>query len=119
LLRRWATPLALPLTWMTLLSPALLPSANLMLDIPALALSLAAVALFIRATQWGAWWLALLAGLAAGLAMQTKYSALVTPLVLLAWGLTHRKIGLALLAAATSLVLFAAWELFIAATQGH
>ncbi|HYV39316.1 MAG TPA: glycosyltransferase family 39 protein, partial [Gemmataceae bacterium] len=118
LLRRWTGALSLPLTWMALLSPALLPSTNLMLDVPALALSLTAVALFVKAAERGGWRLAALAGLVAGLAMQTKYSAFVTPWVLLCYGLTHGRLRLALLAAATALCIFAAWELFVATVHG-
>ncbi len=118
LLQRWATALAMPLAWMTLLSPALLPSANLMLDVPALALSLAAVAIFARAGDRQSWGLAVLAGLLAGLAMQTKYSAMTTPAVLLAYGLIHGRVRLALAACATAVLLFAAWELFVTMQHG-
>src|SRR5262249_36298561 len=47
LARRFARGLERPLVAMAVLSPALLPSFNLMLDVPALALSLGAVALFL------------------------------------------------------------------------
>jgi hypothetical protein len=118
LFRRWAGPLALPLTWMTVLSPAVLPSTNLMLDVPALALSLAAVALMFQAIDRGSWTLALLAGSIGGVAMQTKYSALVTPFVLLACGWTHRRLRLALPAAGMGVLLFAAWEAFVVLQLG-
>src|SRR5438067_723116 len=49
LCHRFARGLELPLLTMTVLSPAILPSLNLMLDIPALALSLLAVCIFLRA----------------------------------------------------------------------
>src|SRR6266851_1336269 len=49
LFRRFATGLEMSLTWLTMLSPALLPSLNLMLDVPALALSLSAICLFLGA----------------------------------------------------------------------
>ena len=41
----------MPLVWMTVLSPVFLPGFNLMLDVPAMALSLAALSLFITACQ--------------------------------------------------------------------
>ena len=46
LLRRFAPAVAGPMLIMTVLSPVFLPSLNLMMDIPALALGLSAVALF-------------------------------------------------------------------------
>ena len=119
LLRRWATPLAMPLTWMTVVSPALLPSANLMLDVPALTLSLAVVALMLQAVDHRSWTLAGVAGLFAGLAMQTKYSAFVTPLVLLVCRWTQRRLRFAVLAAGVAVLLFAVWELFVAMQVGE
>ncbi len=47
LLCRFASAVAGPLLIMTVLSPVFVPSLNLMLDIPALALGLSAVALFL------------------------------------------------------------------------
>jgi hypothetical protein len=116
--RRFARPHAMPLVWMTVLSPALLPSSNLMLDVPALALATTAFAVFLRAADRQSFLLAAGAGLIAGLAMQTKYTALVTPAVLLAWGATHGRLRLALVAAGTSFGLFAGWEIFIWAQHG-
>src|ERR1700677_620732 len=49
LMRRFAGQHAMALVWMTVLSPALLPSSNLMLDVPALALGTAALVVFLRA----------------------------------------------------------------------
>jgi hypothetical protein len=87
LLRRFARGLELPLLVMAVLSPTVLPSFNLMLDVPALALGLTAVVLFIRAADRQSWRLAVTAGLIAGLAMETKYTALLVPGVMLlyAW----------------------------------
>ena len=62
---------------MIVFAPAFLPSWNLMLDMPALALTLGALALFVRAaTRQSIGW-AVCAGLAAGLAAQTKYNGLI------------------------------------------
>jgi hypothetical protein len=118
LLRRFARGTeraALPLL---MLSPAVLPTVNLMLDIPAVGLGLAALALFARACDRGSWRLAAAAGLAAGLAMQTKYTALLAPAALGWYGLTHRRAGLTALAGAVAAALFAGWELLIAAKYG-
>src|SRR5262245_44116129 len=49
LLARFAAGLEAPLLWMALLSPAVLPFFNLMLDVPSLALALSALALFLGA----------------------------------------------------------------------
>jgi hypothetical protein len=119
LLRRFARGTeraALPLL---VLSPAVLPMVNLMLDIPAVALGLAALALFVRAAERGSWWLALAAGAVAGLAMQTKYTALLVPVVIGWYGLTHRRIGPAVVAGVAAVVLFAGWEFFLYQTYHH
>src|SRR5262249_54538615 len=49
LYRRFAHGMERPLVWLTILSPLFLPSLNLMLDVPAVALGLTALALFFRA----------------------------------------------------------------------
>src|SRR5262249_9351280 len=82
LFRRFARGLEGPLLWMTVLSAPFLPSLNLMLDIPALALSLTSVALFLRAVDRGCWGWAAAAGLLAGLAMQTKYTGFLAPSIM-------------------------------------
>jgi len=83
---------------------------NLMLDIPAAALGLAALAVFARAADRTSWRLAVGAGLLAALAMQTKYTALVAPALLGWYGLTHRRLALAAVAVAAAVGGFAAWE---------
>jgi len=59
------------------LSPAVLPSLNLMLDVPALTLTLAALAVFLSSEDRYPWFGAATAGVLAGLAMQTKYTGLL------------------------------------------
>jgi hypothetical protein len=119
LLRRFCHRLALFLTWLTVLSPALLPGFNLMLDVPALALSLGALALFIRGVDRGGVPRVLLAGLVAGLAMQTKYTALLAPAAMFLYALTHGRLRPWPLALLTALAVFAAWEVFIARRYGQ
>jgi 4-amino-4-deoxy-L-arabinose transferase-like glycosyltransferase len=120
LYRRFARRLEWPLVTMTVLSPFVLPSLNLMLDIPALALSLFAVTIFLTATDRGSARLALVAGLTAGLAMQTKYTALITPLVLLlAAGLNRRQWRCGAIAVSAAVLLFVAWEYWIALSYGE
>ena len=57
---------------LTVLSPMFLPSLNLMLDVPCVALGLGALALFCRACGRRSLILAVLAGLVAGLAIQRE-----------------------------------------------
>jgi 4-amino-4-deoxy-L-arabinose transferase-like glycosyltransferase len=104
------------------LSPAILPTVNLMLDIPALALGLAAIVLFIRSTERSSWHLAVASGLVTGLAMQTKYTALLIPPAIGWFGITHwRASGLKLsaIAVATALVVFSGWESLLVAKYGR
>jgi hypothetical protein len=119
LLARFAPALATPALFAIALGPALLPSLNLMLDVPALALGLLGFALGVRASEARATGLALLAGLALGLALQTKYSAVVYPGLLLAYALIERRAREPLLAVAVAALLFAGWELLIAVAYGR
>jgi 4-amino-4-deoxy-L-arabinose transferase-like glycosyltransferase len=119
LLRRFTGPAALALTWMTGLGPALLPSTNLMLDVPALALSLSAIALHLHATERRSLAGALVAGVVGGLALQTKYTAVTVPMVFLAWGFLQRRPGLALAAVSVAVAVFLSWEAWVALGQGH
>jgi hypothetical protein len=118
LFRRFAGGWTLTLVTLTVLSPALLPATNLMLDVPALALGLAAIAMFVRGSQRSSLQDMLAAGVLAGLAMQAKYTAFVTPAVFLAYGLTQRCCRPALAAAAIALLLFVGWEIFVAWQHG-
>lgn len=107
---------ALPLL---MLSPAVLPTVNLMLDIPATALGLAAVVVFAQACDRRSWWLAGAAGAVAGLAMQTKYTALLVPAVVGWYGLTHRRVGPAGVAGLVAVGLFAGWEVLLLQKYGR
>ena len=113
---RGAEDFALPLL---MLSPAVLPTVNLMLDIPAVAVVLASVEIFVRATKRESWWLSIAAGITAGLAMQTKYTAFVAPVVIAWYGLVHRRLILASVAATLSVAVFAGWELWLAEKYGE
>ena len=115
-----------------MLSPAVLPTVNLMLDVPAVALVLASVELFIRACRVGRgaplasargagvnWPLAALAGVVAALAMQAKYSAFVAPVVIAWFGITHRRLALAAVAVGVCVATFVAWELWLVQKYGE
>lgn len=119
LLRRFARgteSAALPLI---VLSPAVLPMVNLMLDVPAVALGLTALVLFVRAADNDSRRLAVLAGVVMALAMQTKYTMLVVPPVVLWYGWTHGRTRLAAAAVATAALAFAGWELLLVAHYGQ
>jgi hypothetical protein len=106
---------------LVVLSPAFLPTVNFMLDVPAWGLSLSAIAVFWQAAHPGsrgrghtAGLLTGLAGLLAGLATQTKYTALLCPAVIL-WsgrvmGRTRRATRRAFWAVAVAGVVFVGWE---------
>lgn len=119
LLRRFARGLEEPLLVLAALSPAFLPGFNLMLDLPALGLSLTAVVLFLGACDRGSVRGAVLAGLVAGLAAQTKYTGLLTPAVMLLAGGVFRRPWLGLVAALTAGGVFAAWEAVVAHGYGE
>ncbi len=103
------------------LSPAVLPLFSVMLDVPALALGAAAVALFVKGcdeVHW--WWCVLLAGVCCALAMQTKYTMLTVPCALVGYAFTrlgkpNSVLALVYLLAALipAVGLFAAWEWFL------
>ena len=119
LARRFAAGIEMPLVCLVVLSPSLLPSLNLMLDVPALALGLTALALFLRALDRESAGTALFAGFVAGLALQTKYTALVTPAVLLLGAALYRRPRLGMMAAGAALTVFAGWETFVALRHGE
>jgi hypothetical protein len=125
LLRRWAGSWANPVLFAAVLGPALLPSLNLMLDVPELALELTALLALVKAMEcWAAAGsrsargearaalLTVLAGVSAGLATETKYTGLIAPflLVALAWLLGRPRLGV--LSAVIAGLLFVSWELF-------
>jgi len=110
LFRRWARGLERPLVLMAVFSAAVLPSFNLMLDVPVLALSLGALALLANAVDRELASLAIAAGVLAGLATETKYTGLLSPVALVVYAGVHRRWSLGALAAAVALAMFGAWE---------
>src|SRR5262249_27826507 len=102
------------------------PSLNLMLDVPALALGLTSLALFFTACDRDSRGLAVAAGLVAGLAMQTKYTAFLAPPTMMlysvavgflkpgfSWPAALRKVALALAAGIVAGEIFLVWEKYI------
>jgi len=118
ILRRFARGVETPLLWMTILSPAMLPSFNLMLDVPALALSVGALSVFITACDRGSWRQVILAGLLAGLAMETKYTAFLAPPVLLLYAVVYRRLRYGMLAAGLAVGFFVSCEGLLAWRYG-
>lgn len=119
LFRRFAPGIEGPLTAMTALSPAVLPGFNLMLDVPALALALAGLALFLRACDAGSFARALAAGAILGLAAQTKYTAVVALALTVIYAALSRRLACAAAALALAGLVFISWELFTASRYGE
>jgi hypothetical protein len=104
-----------------LFSPMVLPMLNVMLDVPALALGLAGVALFLNHADAPKWWKVLLAGALCGLAMQTKYTMVFTPCLFVLYALT-RSVKV-LLPSITAMIvaygLFSGWEYCVYCQAGE
>jgi Dolichyl-phosphate-mannose-protein mannosyltransferase len=119
LTHRFAAGLEIPLTILTLLSPALWPSTNFMLDVPALGLALTAIALFLRACDEDSFFQAVSAGLIAGVAFETKYTACVAVAVLVLAAVLRRRWALGFIAVLLAAHVFCAWEFLIAVLYGR
>ena len=118
LLGRFAAPVAIPVLFAIALGPTLLPNWNLMQDVPSVALGVLGYALFVSACERRSPRIALAAGVALGLAMQTKYSAVVYPALVLAQAAILRRPREALVSLATAAALFVGWEGVLFARYG-
>lgn len=103
------------------LSPVFLPALNLMLDIPAMALGLAGVAVFVGGLPAPRWWRGVLSGLLIGLAMQTKYSTLLMPAVvaMTVFGYGLRVVLPGIFCAVAVAAVFVGWEVYIDGVYGQ
>jgi hypothetical protein len=119
LARHLVPQLALPVTVMAALSPWAPATISYMLDFPAVALGLAALALFIHAQTRGAWHLVVAAGLVGGLALETKYNAAAAIGAILLWGQLTGRLIAAATAAATAGAVFCAIEALIYLKYGQ
>ena len=100
-------------------SPAVLPLVSFMIDVPAVACGLASTACLVHARRSGrSGWLVLATVLGAA-AAQSKYTMLVLPAVWGWYGLTHRFLTRSVLTCVGGVLLFAAWELFVARQCGE
>ena len=121
LLRRFARGAETSGTVLIVTSPLVLPLFNFMLDIPAVALGLACLAVTAKAVAADRHhiWLIGLAALLGALAAQTKYTLLPLPAVLLWYGVTHGRFLRTAGIAALGVALFATWEVWICRTSGE
>jgi len=121
LFKRYAPSYEKPLLAMTVFSPVFLPSLNLMVDVPAVALGVAAVAVFHRSldSTQASIRLALLAGLLSGLAMQTKYIGVTSVAVIFLFAILRRQWRAGLLASAVALAVFVGWEAYLTREYGR
>src|SRR3954469_10995632 len=90
-----------------------------MLDIPALTLSLAAILLFCRACSEDSVVGAVAAGLVAGLATQTKYTAFAAIGGILLRSAQTGRWPLGLITSSLAAMIFVGWELLIARAYGQ
>lgn len=118
LVRRFAPSFSIPLTLMMVLSPVVLPGFNLMLDVPALALMLAGIVVFFRSLDRPRTLSLILAGVLLGLAMQTKYTALLGPGVVLWAGWTHGRLRDGMITSGLAVLIFFSWEAYLFSQYG-
>jgi len=116
---RLAPTLRVPLLWLGLISPTIVPGFNFMLDVPVLALGLTALAVAVRSVELDSWLLALLAGLLAGLAIQTKYTGLVSCVTVLVYCVLRGRPVRGAAAVACAAALVVGWECLVARAQGE
>jgi hypothetical protein len=119
LLRRFAPGTEIPLTLLTLFSPAFLPGFNVMQDVPAAGLALTALALYFASRDRSSLALALGAGLVGGFALQTKYTAVSILAVVALDALFSRRMREAVASIGVALGIFSAWELWTTALYGQ
>ncbi len=119
LVRRLAPGMAPWATIGLVLSPAFLPGFNLMQDVPAIALGLTALTLWFRSVDEGSPRLAVLSGLVAGLATQTKYTMVGILAAIALHALLERRRSAGAIAIGTALAIFAAWEALMTLRYGQ
>lgn len=118
LARRFAPKVQIPLLWLAVLSPTILPAFNLMLDVPALALGLAGLAIAMWAVERNSLPGLLLAGLLGGLAVQTKYTGAIACAAIPLWCFLQRRYLGGCLAAIAAATVVLGWEACVTHRQG-
>jgi hypothetical protein len=119
LARRFAAgcePLVLTLT---VFSPWVLPAFNYMLDVPAYGIGVAALTMFISGCDRRRLSLVALAGLAAGLAMETKYNLVTIPAAMAVYGFIFRRHRDGLIACMIAASFFIGCEALMLAKYGQ
>ena len=119
LFKRFAPGYETNLLWFTVLSPAILPGFNCMLEIPVLALGLTALVLAFESIEKSSISLTILSGLILGLAIETKYTALITLATIFWLYLINRRIFQGIAVVFVALLVFISWEVFIHLSQGQ
>ncbi len=110
LLRRFAPTTERPVLVLSTLSPAVLPGFNWMQDIPALALALGGLALFLSAVERNSVLRTVGAGALVALALQTKYATVGALGALVLYAVLFRRWRLGAVATSLALFAFLAWE---------
>jgi hypothetical protein len=119
LFRRVGPGVELPLLWLVMLSPGLLPSFNMMLEVPVLAFGVSALAVAMAASDRRSWGLAVLAGMLAGSAMQTKYTGIVTFGAMVVWWILSGAWRKGIVAVTVAVAVFVGWELWVVFPGGE
>lgn len=116
---RLAPSLQIPLLWLAVLSPTILPGFNLMLDVPVLALGLSALVVAIASIACNSYSLAVISGLLLGLAIQTKYTGIIACATILTWCVFNHRVRYGFVIIGIGLGIAVAWECFVASTAGQ
>jgi len=119
LFKRFASGYETKLLWFTILSPAVLPGFNCMLEIPVLTLGLTALVLAFESIEKSSISLTILSGLILGLAIETKYTALIPLAAIFCLYLLNKRIFQGITLIFMALLVFISWELFIHLSQGE
>ena len=109
----------IPVLWMTVLSPSVLPGLNLMLDVPMMSLGLAALAVVMLSIERDSNSLTVASGFLAGLAIQTKYNGLIACGAVIAWCAFKGRPLRGWTVTAIALATVIAWEFWIAGVSGE
>ncbi len=116
---RFAPSLRGPVFWLCVFSPAVVPGFNFMLDVPVLALGLAALVLAMRSADGGSWATAVAAGLVGGLAVQAKYTGLVPCAAAFVWCALRGRPVRGVVVAGLAIGVAVGWEYLLVRTQGE
>lgn len=103
-------PIVLVFSVIAVSGPSILPALNLMLDVPSVAMGLCALLLMLASIERNRWSLAILSGVVAGLAMQTKYTAFICPPLIFLWCLRENHWRRGIVSGLIAAAVFVGWE---------